>query len=93
MEQDVVNMVHRAMDDMGQSIYKGLTSAKIVSRGKCEVCIYVAKELGVRRALFHAFDGKAKYAEAAAKDPEVIFMFSVPPSIARSPQKQKLVER
>lgn len=42
---------------------------------------------GRLRALFHAFDGKCKYAVAA---PDGVY-FSVPPSIARGKQMQKLV--
>jgi TatD DNase family protein len=45
-------------------------------------------ELGARRVLMHAFDGKAGHALRGA---EAGFLFSVPPSIVRSPQKRKLV--
>lgn len=45
-------------------------------------------ELGARRVLMHAFDGKAGHALRGA---EAGFVFSVPPSIVRSPQKRKLV--
>lgn len=41
-----------------------------------------------RRVLMHAFDGKAGYAVKAAADHG--WIFSMPPSIVRSPQKQKL---
>lgn len=44
---------------------------------------------GARRVLMHAFDGKAGYAVKAAL--EHGWCFSIPPSIARSAQKQKLV--
>lgn len=42
-----------------------------------------------KRVLMHAFDGKARYAQQAAEDHG--WIFSIPPSIVRSPQKQKLV--
>lgn len=45
-------------------------------------------EEGARRVLMHAFDGKAGHALRGA---EAGFVFSIPPSIVRSPQKRKLV--
>jgi TatD DNase family protein len=45
---------------------------------------------GAGRVLMHAFDGKASHAVRAA---EAGYLFSVPPSVVRSEQKQKLVGR
>jgi len=45
---------------------------------------------GAQRVLMHAFDGKAAHAARAA---EAGYLFSVPPSVVRSEQKQKLVRR
>jgi len=42
------------------------------------------------KVLMHAFDGKASYAMQAFKDHR--WIFSIPPSIVRSSQKQKLVK-
>ena len=43
---------------------------------------------GARRVLMHAYDGKAGH---ALRGVEAGFVFSIPPSIVRSPQKRKLV--
>jgi len=45
---------------------------------------------GAERVLMHAFDGKVGHAMRGA---EAGFLFSVPPSVVRSDQKQKLVRR
>jgi len=58
------------------------------SRSAGRAAIEALVEAGVRRALLHAFDGRAATARAGV---EAGYFFSVPPSVVRSPQKQKLV--
>lgn len=48
------------------------------------------REHGATRVLMHAFDGKASAAKAGV---DAGFSFSIPPSVVRSPQKQKLVRQ
>lgn len=60
------------------------------SRSAGREAIRFLRERGARRVLMHAFDGRAQYALEGA---EAGFFFSIPPSVVRSPQKQKLVRR
>jgi TatD DNase family protein len=60
------------------------------SRSAGKATIDLLLEAGAKRVLLHAFDGRAATALPAV---EAGFFFSVPPSIVRSPQKQKLVRR
>jgi len=60
------------------------------SRSAGHYAIDLLLAAGVRRVLMHAFDGKASHAARAA---EAGYLFSVPPSVVRSDQKQKLVRR
>lgn len=59
------------------------------SRSAGRQTISFLKELGARRVLLHAFDGRASIAMDGV---QAGYFFSVPPSVVRSPQKQKLVK-
>ena len=58
------------------------------SAGRATIALLI--ERGARRVQLHAFDGRAATAQPAV---EAGYFFSVPPSIVRSRQKQKLVGR
>jgi TatD DNase family protein len=60
------------------------------SRSAGKACVDLLLEAGAERVLLHAFDGRAATALPAV---EAGFFFSVPPSVVRSAQKQKLVRR
>lgn len=60
------------------------------SRSAGRYTIDFLRRHGARRVLLHAFDGKAS---AAAAGVEAGYFFSIPPSVVRSPQKQKLVRQ
>jgi len=60
------------------------------SRSAGRHAITFLKRCGARQVLLHAFDGKAA---AALEGVEAGYSFSIPPSVVRSPQKQKLVRQ
>jgi len=60
----------------------------IHSRSAGRHTIAFLRRCGARRVLMHAFDGRAA---SAAEGAEAGYAFSIPPSVVRSPQKQKLV--
>ena len=61
----------------------------IHSRSAGRHAVALLLEYGASRVQMHAFDGKASAALAAV---EAGFFFSIPPSVVRSRQKQKLVK-
>ncbi len=60
------------------------------SRSAGHHAIDLLRERGAKRVQLHAFDGRAARAGPAV---EAGYFFSMPPSVVRSPQKQKLVRR
>ncbi len=62
----------------------------IHSRSAGKYAIEILIQNKAERVIMHAFDGKPSHAEKGAQRG---FLFSIPPSIARSEQKQKLVKR
>jgi len=60
------------------------------SRSAGRYAIDMLLERGALKVQMHAFDGKATSALSAL---EAGYFFSIPPSVIRSPQKQKLVKR
>ncbi|MEM3671331.1 MAG: TatD family hydrolase [Thermoprotei archaeon] len=62
----------------------------IHSRSAGQACIELLEKNGYRNVLMHAFDGSSS---TALRGESLGFIFSVPPSIARSEQKVKMVRR
>jgi len=63
---------------------------QIHSRSAGKQAIDVLSRANASSVQMHAFDGKASYAKEASS--ELDFYFSIPTSIVRSPQKQKLAK-
>ena len=62
------------------------------SRSAGHHTITFLSENGANNVLFHAFDGRPSYAKKAC-DKYDNYLFSIPPSVHRSPQKQKLIRQ
>jgi len=84
--------------ELQQEIFKGFISLSaelnlplnIHSRSAGRHAVAMLLENGATRVQMHAFDGKASAALPAV---EAGFFFSIPPSVVRSRQKQKLVKQ
>ena len=86
-EREVQKEIFRRF--IGLAIELGLPLV-VHSRSAGKYAIEILKEKGAKRVCMHAFDGSAANAQ---KGVELGYFFSIPPSVARSQQKQKLVER
>jgi TatD DNase family protein len=78
--------VFRLFIDLADRLGKPLV---VHSRSAGRACIELLDSVGFRRVLMHAYDGAASDAVRAS---EKGFYFSIPPSVVRSEQKQKLVK-
>lgn len=78
----------RILDRFVQLSHELELPLNVHSRSAGRATIQFLREQGARRVLMHAFDGKAS---AALEGVRAGFFFSIPPSVVRSPQKQKLV--
>jgi len=63
---------------------------QIHSRSAGAKAIEILKDTSAKAVHLHAFDGKSSYARSASYD--YGYYFSIPTSVVRSPQKQKLVK-
>ena len=63
---------------------------QVHSRSAGKRALEVLEENNAFAVHMHAFDGKASYARSASRDHD--YYFSIPTSVVRSPQKQKLVK-
>lgn len=86
-ERHLQQMVFEEFIDLARSLDLPLI---VHSRSAGKYALEILARKRVDRVLMHAFDGKAEHAARAAARG---YMFSIPPSIARSRQKQKLVEK
>lgn len=86
-ERQVQERIFRRFVDLAHDLD---VPVNVHSRAAARPTVERLIEWGAPKVHLHAFDGRAVKAEPAV---EAGFFFSVPPSIARSKQKQKLVDR
>jgi len=87
-----------AQRDLQESVFKDFISIanelkipiQVHSRSAGKSAIRVLEENDATAVHMHAFDGKSSYARSASN--ELGYYFSIPTSVVRSPQKQKLVK-
>ncbi|MHA1138252.1 MAG: TatD family hydrolase, partial [Candidatus Thorarchaeota archaeon] len=89
---------NHAQRDLQESVFKEFISIanelkipiQVHSRSAGKSAIRVLEENDADAVHLHAFDGKSSYARTASND--LGYYFSIPTSVVRSPQKQKLVK-
>lgn len=86
-EREIQLEIFRSLVDLGIELDLPLN---VHSRSAGRQTIEVLLERGAKRVQMHAFDGRASKALPGV---EAGYYFSVPPSVVRSTQKQKLVRR
>ena len=86
-QREVQREIFKSFIDLSREVNLPLN---VHSRSAGRYAVAMLLEHGASRVQLHAFDGKAATALQAA---ETGFFFSIPPSVIRSRQKQKLVKR
>lgn len=82
-------MQHQCLERMAELAYQLELPLNVHSRSAGHYTLDILTACNAKQVLMHAFDGKAGYAQRAAEIQG--WIFSIPPSIVRSAQKQKLV--